>query len=278
MRQLRTTGVLLATVVALAATACTAAKPGWTYAPAPSMTPIPSASPAARRRPPRLGAGRRPSGAVPSQSAGASAETGGGTVLDISAQNVTYDTAALSARHAVQDPLHQQRRRRCRTTSPSTRVRRPERKVFKGEIFTGPGERTYDVPALTPGLRFRLHGAPQHDRDPHRRVTAGPADPDRRAALLHGRLSPVRRRTRSRPSRRATPPPWSSTGPSSTRVAAASRPIAGSSCGRRRPTWTVRAARKVDGEIVHELEPGDGDPPASGTRSRSTSTGRAGSP
>jgi len=29
-------------------------------------------------------------------------------------------------------------------------------------------------------------------------------------------------------------------------------------------TWTVRAARKVDGEIVHELEPGDGDPPAVG--------------
>jgi len=26
--------------------------------------------------------------------------------------------------------------------------------------------------------------------------------------------------------------------------------------------WTVRAARKSGGEIVHELEPGDGDPPA----------------
>src|SRR6476646_435251 len=29
-------------------------------------------------------------------------------------------------------------------------------------------------------------------------------------------------------------------------------------------TWTVRAARKVDGEIVHELEPGDGQPPRVG--------------
>jgi misacylated tRNA(Ala) deacylase len=29
-------------------------------------------------------------------------------------------------------------------------------------------------------------------------------------------------------------------------------------------TWTVRAARKTGGEIVHELEPGDGDPPAEG--------------
>jgi misacylated tRNA(Ala) deacylase len=29
-------------------------------------------------------------------------------------------------------------------------------------------------------------------------------------------------------------------------------------------TWTVRAARKDGGEIVHELEPGDGDPPAVG--------------
>lgn len=29
-------------------------------------------------------------------------------------------------------------------------------------------------------------------------------------------------------------------------------------------TWTVRGARKVDGEIVHELEPDDGAPPAEG--------------
>jgi misacylated tRNA(Ala) deacylase len=29
-------------------------------------------------------------------------------------------------------------------------------------------------------------------------------------------------------------------------------------------SWTVRAARKVGGEIVHELEPDDGDPPAVG--------------
>ena len=29
-------------------------------------------------------------------------------------------------------------------------------------------------------------------------------------------------------------------------------------------TWTVRGARKVDGEIVHELEPAEGDPPAVG--------------
>ena len=29
-------------------------------------------------------------------------------------------------------------------------------------------------------------------------------------------------------------------------------------------TWTVRAARKVDGEIVHELEPSDSDPPLPG--------------
>ena len=29
-------------------------------------------------------------------------------------------------------------------------------------------------------------------------------------------------------------------------------------------SWTVAGARKVDGEIVHELEPGDADPPAVG--------------
>jgi misacylated tRNA(Ala) deacylase len=29
-------------------------------------------------------------------------------------------------------------------------------------------------------------------------------------------------------------------------------------------SWTVLGARKVDGEIVHEIEPGDGDPPRAG--------------
>jgi misacylated tRNA(Ala) deacylase len=29
-------------------------------------------------------------------------------------------------------------------------------------------------------------------------------------------------------------------------------------------SWTIRGARKADGEIVHELEPADGDPPAVG--------------
>jgi misacylated tRNA(Ala) deacylase len=33
-------------------------------------------------------------------------------------------------------------------------------------------------------------------------------------------------------------------------------------------SWTVRAARKAGGEIVHELEPGDGDPPAVGDQVR----------
>ena len=33
-------------------------------------------------------------------------------------------------------------------------------------------------------------------------------------------------------------------------------------------TWIVRAARKLDGQIVHELEPADGDPPAVGDELR----------
>ncbi len=31
-------------------------------------------------------------------------------------------------------------------------------------------------------------------------------------------------------------------------------------------TWTVTAARKVEGEIVHQLDPAEGDPPAAGDR------------
>jgi misacylated tRNA(Ala) deacylase len=33
-------------------------------------------------------------------------------------------------------------------------------------------------------------------------------------------------------------------------------------------TWTIRTARKADGEIAHELEPADGDPPAVGDEVR----------
>ena len=144
MRQLRTTGVLLATVVALAATACTAAKPGWTYAPAPSMTPIPSAA--------TSGSAPAASGAVPSQSAGASAETGGGTVLDISAQNVTYDTAALSAPAGAPFKIHFTNNDASVPHNVAIHEGSPTgQEVFKGEIFPGPGERTYDVPALTAG-------------------------------------------------------------------------------------------------------------------------------
>ena len=153
MRQLRTTGVLLATVVALAATACTAAKPGWTYAPAPSMTPIPSVS-ASGSAPVASGSApaASPSGAVPSQSAGASAETGGGTVLDISAQNVTYDTAALSAPAGAPFKIHFTNNDASVPHNVAIHEGSPTgQEVYKGEIFPGPGERTYDVPALTAG-------------------------------------------------------------------------------------------------------------------------------
>ena len=48
-------------------------------------------------------------------------------------------------------------------------------------------------------------------------------------------------------------------------MAAASRPIAACCCGPRTDgRGPVRAARKAGGEIVHELEPGDGDPPRVG--------------
>ncbi len=146
MRQLRTTGVLLATIVALAATACTAAKPGWTYAPAPSVTPIPSLAASASAP------AASPSGAVPSQSAGASAETGGGTVLEISAQNVAYDTAALSAPASAPFKIHFTNNDPSVPHNVAIHEGSPTgQEVFKGEIFPGPGERTYDVPALTAG-------------------------------------------------------------------------------------------------------------------------------
>ena len=113
---MRTTRFLALAVITLVAVGCSAAAPGWTYAPAPSVTPIASTA----------GSGA-PSGAPP---ASAPASAPAGKPFQIHFKNEDQGTPHNVAIH---------------TGSPTG----PE--VFKGEIFPGPGERTYDVPALQAG-------------------------------------------------------------------------------------------------------------------------------
>ena len=154
---MRTIRPIVAILAMLVLAACTSAKPGWTYAPAPSATPIPSVA-ASGSAAPSGSAAASASASAPaaSESAPASEPAGsastGGAVLEIEAEGIAYKQSALTAAadHAVQDRLQEQR-----LGDPPQR--RDPRGVadgaekFKGEIFPGPGERTYDVPALPAG-------------------------------------------------------------------------------------------------------------------------------
>ena len=143
---MRTLRVLAALVAVLVVTACTSAKPGWTYAPAPSPTPVPSVDASASASAPPASASA-PAGESPRASA-----TGGGAVLEIEAQGVAFSTAELTAPadkpfqiHFLNNDASIQHNIAIHEGSPTG----PEK--FRGEIFAGVGERTYDVPALAAG-------------------------------------------------------------------------------------------------------------------------------
>jgi plastocyanin len=143
MRILRSLSVITAVLVLVAA--CTAAKPGWTYAPAPSMTPIPSVVPSGSVAP---SASAAPS--APASAPAASASAGAGEVLVIEALNTAFNTAQeavpadtpfqIDFKNQDQGILHNVEIKDAAGAS-----------VFKGEIITGIDERIYDVPPLPAG-------------------------------------------------------------------------------------------------------------------------------
>lgn len=149
---MRTLRLLLALLVVLVVTACTSAKPGWTYAPAPSATPIPSVEASGSAAPPSgSAAASAPASAPASQPASASAAAGG-TVLEIEAQGVAFNTAALTA--PADKPFQIHFKNNDASIQHNVAIHEGSAtgtEVFKGEIFVGPGERTYDVPALKAG-------------------------------------------------------------------------------------------------------------------------------
>lgn len=140
--------------VALAAAACsTSTAPGWTYAPpTPSPTPGPSSEASAA---PSGGASAAPSGgasAAPSGGAPSAAPSdggSGGTEVSISALNIAFEQAEVSA--PANTPF---------TIKFENKEAVPHNvdikdgtgmDMFKGELFTGPGTTTYNVPALAAG-------------------------------------------------------------------------------------------------------------------------------
>ena len=151
MRRLRSLSVIAACL--LVAAACTSAAPGWTYAPAPSATPLPSVSPSGSAgASASASASTEPSASgstEPSASASASAG-GGGEVLQIAAQNVAFDTTQEAVPADTPFQIH--------FTNNDAGIPhnvaihdQSNAEIFKGEIFPGVADKTYDVQALPAG-------------------------------------------------------------------------------------------------------------------------------
>ena len=229
---------------------------GWTYAPAPPPTPVPSTDPSAGAARRALGVAPRPRAAprLPSGPVG-----GGPTVTDHGPEHPVHDAdrdrparPASPSRSTTRTPA---RRMTCRSRT------RTARRCSRPTSSRASPTKTYPVGPLAPGTyTVRLHRALEHDRDAHGPVRAS-GDPDRPAALLLGRLRAVGRGARPSRRRRRRHARGSSTGPSSIPGAGASLRTAGCSCGRPTggPGRSAPRAR-LDGEIVHELDPADGGP------------------
>jgi plastocyanin len=152
MRRLRSLSVIAAFLVAAAA--CTSAAPGWTYAPAPSATPLPSVSPSGSpgaSASASSSASAEPSGSASTEpSASASASGGAGEVLQIAAQNIAFDTTQEAVPAGTPFQIH--------FTNNDAGIPhnvaihdQSNTEIFKGEIFPGVADKTYDVPALQAG-------------------------------------------------------------------------------------------------------------------------------
>jgi plastocyanin len=144
---MRTRRPVVALLAVLAVAACTTAKPGWTYAPAPSATPIASVE--------ASGSAAPPSGspaASASAEASAPASGGGGTVLAVEAEGIAFKESQLTA--PADQPFKIDFKNNDAGTPHNIAIHEGSptgAEVFKGEIFPGVGERTYEVPALKAG-------------------------------------------------------------------------------------------------------------------------------
>ena len=159
MRTLRALSVLVA---ALALGACSSPAPGWTYAPAPSATPIPSVAPSGSAAPSAAPSSAAPSSAAPSSaapssappsgsaSASASASGGGGTTLEVEAENIAFKESTLAA--PADQAFKIDFKNQDQGTPHNVEIKDSSgASKFRGEIITGPAEATYDVPALPAG-------------------------------------------------------------------------------------------------------------------------------
>ncbi len=149
MRILTSLSVVLAMFLL---TACTAAKPGWTYAPAPSPTPIPSIAPS--------GSAPAPSGSAPAPSesasasasapASASASAGTGDAVEVVAEGIAFTTPEVTA--PADAPFQILFKNQDAGIPHNVEIKDAAgASLFQGAVFNGVAEQTYDAPALAAG-------------------------------------------------------------------------------------------------------------------------------
>ncbi len=137
-------------LVILLAACSTGEAPGWTFAPTPSPTVAPSvaASGAAGSAAPSAAAASGAPSAAPSGGSGGTG--GGGTVLAEVASGVAYATTTFQApaNQAFQITFDNQ------DSGIPHNIQIADSSganVFEGDTVTGPGQTTYNVPALAAG-------------------------------------------------------------------------------------------------------------------------------
>lgn len=142
-------------VLSLSLAACTSGTTaGWTFEPPPPATPTPAATPASSASgasgsaAPSASAGES-AGASAGASAGGSGQAGGPTIK-LTAQNIAFDQSALTA--PPNTPFTIDFSNQDAGVPHNVTIKDAMgTEAFKGDIFDGPGEKQYQVPALKPG-------------------------------------------------------------------------------------------------------------------------------
>ena len=140
--------LVVAGLLAIVLAACSSgSEPGWTFAPTPSPTAAPSVAPSASG-----GASSAPSAAPSGSTAPSSAPSGGtgGTVLNQVASGVAYQTSSFQV--AANQPFQIAFDNQDSGIPHNIQIADSSgAMVFEGDTVTGPGQTTYNVPALAAG-------------------------------------------------------------------------------------------------------------------------------
>ena len=140
--------LVVAGLLAIVLAACSSgSEPGWTFAPTPTPTPPPSVAPSASG-----GASSAPSAAPSGSTAPSTAPSGGtgGTVLNQVASGVAYQTTSLQA--PANQPFQIAFDNQDSGIPHNIQIADGSgAMVFEGDTVNGPGQITYNVPALGAG-------------------------------------------------------------------------------------------------------------------------------